>query len=331
MSLNEAKILLRGGQFVAWVASDFEQAQEKWLEVAAAYTSALEPAKQHSAFLDLSGHPDPLPIALQVVSSVEEMGYGVRWSLAHTKWLASLGAKLNAHHEPMQDSAEFLWPLSIRHLPISLEAKERFQMLGYTTVGQITELRLSSLREQFGEESHTIYQLIWGGKYEPIAALYPKDSLTEQLYFDNPIDDLEVFDRALRLTANRIGKRLRDSDLCGQDAQIYLDTEKGVRSYKRTFNKPIEGPRSAYGALSLTVPKVEEAVSGLRVRLTNLSKAVVLQKAFDGQTDSQPAAEKALYAVRRVYGDKIIQKGSEIQSDRRSLLLREWRSATGWR
>src|SRR4051812_9759826 len=100
--------------------------------------------------------------------------------------------------------------------------------------------------------------------------------------------------------------------------------DKGVRCYKSTLNKEIKSPRSAYGALSLTIPKVEEPMTGLRVRLTNLSKAVVLQKAFDGQTESQPAAEKALYAVRRVFGDKIIQKGSEIQTDRRSLLLREW-------
>ena len=332
MNLSEAKVLLRGGRFVAWCESDYLAAQEAWLNVAAAYTCALEPGAQHEAFLDLSGHPAPLSIARKAVDAIQALGYQVHWGLAQTKWLASIGAQFNAHDDPLQDSADFLWPLAIKHLPISLEARERFQMLGYSTVGQLTELRMSTLREQFGEESHRIYQLVWGGGFEPVYTLYPKDALHDHLYFESPIEDLEMFDQALRLLSNRLGKKLRDRDLCGQSATVYLDTEKGVRLFKRSFNKPIEGPRTVYGALSLTVNKVEEPVSGIRVRLPSLTKAEQLQRTLQGvQTAQQPAAEKALTAVRKVYGDKIIQRGSEIPTDRRSLLLREWRNATGWR
>jgi len=145
MSVSEAKMLLREGTFVSWAASDHVADQEAWLDVAARYTGALEPFDQHTAFLDLTGHPDPLLIALRAVDALRALGYEVLWGMAQTKWLARLGSLLDAKQEPLRDPAAFLWPLPPRHLPISPEAQERLVMLGYTTIGEVATLGLETL------------------------------------------------------------------------------------------------------------------------------------------------------------------------------------------
>lgn len=332
MAVREAKVLLYGGTVVEWVESQFAHAHEEWLDAAAAYTGSLEPETQHTAYLDLSDHPDPLLIALQAVDALRPFADGVRWGFAQTKWLARLASEDDARAMPLQDLPAYLWKLSPYRLPISPEAKDRLHMLGYATVGDLTALAPEDLRDQFGSEGGRIYQVAWGGAHEAVRAEHPKNAISERLYFAGALEDLEQLDRHCRDLGERLGQRLCAGELQGQDVHLALDTEDGVRTLKRRFAKPIACPRSAYSALHLMLRDWKEPISGLRVTLPHLSQMRRVQQALVGVREAGTSdAEAALRHIRQVYGDRVIQKGSEVEVGRRTRLLKVWKDATGWR
>lgn len=332
MSIREAKVLLYGGHILTWVESQFAAAQENWLDLAAAFTSTLEPEDQHTAYLDLSDHPDPLLIALQTIDALTPHSERVRWGLAQTKWLAKLASQDNRHSEPLQDLPNYLWKLPPSRLPISQEAKERLHMLGYSTVGELTALAPEDLRDQFGSEGGKIYQIAWGGGHEPVKAEYPKNSLSDRIYFDSTVEDTQLLDQAYKKLAQRLGDLLNSSEMQGQDMHIALDTESGVKVLKRRFAKPIACPRSTYAALNLLLRELAEPITGLRVTLPHLTKIRRVQQALIGVREAGVSdAEASLRHIRQVYGDRVIQKASEVEVGRRTRLLKVWKDATGWR
>ena len=332
MPVREAKVLLYGGNMLAWVESQFEHAQEEWLDAAAAFTSTLEPEDQHTAYLDLSDHPDPLLIALQVVDAVAPHADAVRWGLAQTKWLASLASQDHARSHPLNDLPGYLWKLSPYRLPISLEAKDRLQMLGYSSVGELTALAPEDLRDQFGSEGGKIYQVAWGGGHQPVRAEHPKNALSDRLYFEDLVEDLQVLDEGYKTLAKRLGERLCEGEMQGQDMHLALDTEAGVKVLKRRFAKPISCPRSAHAALHLMMRDWTEPISGMRVTLPHLTQIRRVQQALIGVREAGHSdAEMTLRHIRQVYGDRVIQKGSEVEVGRRTRLLKVWKDATGWR
>lgn len=332
MAIREAKVLLYGGNMLAWVESQFASAQESWLDVLAAFSSTLEPEAQHTAFLDLSDHPDPLLIALQAVDAVTPYSESVRWGLAQTKWLARLASQDNAQADPLRDLPGYLWKLSPYRLPISQEAKDRLHMLGYSSVGELTALAPEDLRDQFGSEGGRIYQVAWGGAHEPVLAVHPKDALSDRIYFEDAVEDLQLLDQAYKKLAARLGRKLCDDEMQGQDMHVALDTEAGVKVLKRRFAKPIACPRSAYAALCLLMRDLKEPVTGLRVTLPHLTRIRRVQQALIGVREAgAPDAEATMRHIRQVYGDRVIQKGSEVEVGRRTRLLKVWKDATGWR
>src|SRR5688572_12155218 len=52
MPLSEAKAILRDGAFLPWEEGPYREAQEKWLDVCARFSDVIEPAEQHTAFVD---------------------------------------------------------------------------------------------------------------------------------------------------------------------------------------------------------------------------------------------------------------------------------------
>ncbi|MBS1717053.1 MAG: hypothetical protein JSS72_04910 [Armatimonadetes bacterium] len=329
MGQREAKMLLQQGQFLNWSPEPYLAAQRAWLDIACNFTDILEPDEQHTAYLDLTAHPDPLVIALRAVDAIQELGYRVRWGLAKTKWLACLSAKLEAGARSLQETAEFIWPLPIRLLPISLEARERFEMLGYHTIGQVASLSLRELRDQFRDEGQRIYQLAWGGGHETVRALYPEGCLSEYLYFESPIECLQELEQAAKDLAERIGAGLQEQGICGREVVLVVETEEDFKVLRRTFNKPLASARSVLVAISALLKDISEPICGLRLRLPNLTKANLIQLAIGGESEAE--IDGSIRGIQQVFGEKAIQRASEVPTERRVLVLKEWRDATGWR
>src|SRR5438270_9732087 len=121
MALSEAKALLPGATFLAWEEEHYREAQEKWLDVCAQFSDVIEPDTQCSAYLDLTGHPDPLAIAWQLQSELKEKhGWESRIGIAGSKWISRVaeivGEVASPYEAACQDPASFLAPLKTKML-----------------------------------------------------------------------------------------------------------------------------------------------------------------------------------------------------------------------
>lgn len=336
LTVRQARALVEGCVAVPWVAEDYEKAQRAWLDLCADFTGTIEPEDQHAATLDLSGHPNPVDVAERLIRRlIERTDLSVRYGLAPGKWIAKLAARDEGLS--VEDPARFLAPRPVSDLlPARPEQRERLKFLGYHTLGQVAEIPLPVLQAHFGAEAHLILRAAQGRYRETVRPLYPPDSLRECFVFDGAVEDAQTVDAALRELAGRIGRRLGAQGMQSAKAELAVGFEEGDwRRLSRRFTHPVHSARTALAGLRLLLPdSIDRPVDRLRIALEDLERVPLHQNSLEGLAPVESRhrrAEDAFRYVRTVYGDRSIQRGSEIEAPRRVRVLREWQHATGWR
>ena len=100
MTLREAKAILHDGKFVEWEPDEYREAQCAWLDLCAEFTDVVEPEEQHTAYLDLSMHPNPGEILDRVT---EQLGHWATRQLGGA-YSAGFGAR-DAGTSPLERGA----------------------------------------------------------------------------------------------------------------------------------------------------------------------------------------------------------------------------------
>lgn len=340
MVLAEAKAVARGARCVAWEEEPYRLAQAAWLDVCAEFSDAIEPERQHAAWVDLSGHPDAAGIA---VTMAEALGHRVRLGLARTKWIAQVAARaahpnLPGLSAPCLDAAGYLAPLAVEWLlPVLAEHRERLRFLGYRTIGEVAGLPYRTLEGQFGAEGRRILDAAHGRCFESVRAVYPPDALLERFVFDGATEDSGVLDGGLQALARRVAERLEEKDRCGAEMRVWIEHDSGaVRERVRRFVHPLRTRRSLLAALRAMVEDLREVsespVTAVRVRLPGLVRAKRVQPQLHTvqASISAESAQHALENVRAVFGDGSVVRGNEVKVPRRVAVLKAWRDVTGW-
>jgi len=339
MPLSEAKVILaKEGHSLAWEEELYREAQERWVEMATEITDALEPVGQHAAFLDLSGHPRPSEVAAKLAERLRtELRYTVRYGLAASRWVAQESAKRGdesaaALHIPKR----FVASLSTASLPLPQAIVGRLTLLGYRTVGAVAGLSLETLRAQFGELALEIQRLGVGGGCADVRAVFPKNTLSDRFCFDGPPDTVEVLKAGLRTVAARLGTTLRADDASAKAVELFLEGDDGTTEVrKRTFSKPITGAAVLFATVRLMLTDLPDVpLAAIRIRLTEVHRATRVQLMLDGgpsNRDKAASIEAALTSARTVFGDRAVQRGSDLVEPRYRKLRRAYTEVNGWR
>ena len=332
MSARDAKASLMGGIFRDWHADEFVESQREWLNRAVDFSDAIEPDEQHSAWIDLSKHPDPIATYFALIESIPHSQGG----LSATKWLSKLAAKrcdknLDAAFEPQ----EFLRPIPIHQVdPITFEQAAKLDFLGYADCGKALSIPLDVLHRQFGNDAIVIWNALRGGQGEEVRASYPDSYVADRMYFQIPIEDIAAVEHSLLRLSERISSQLQGKDLFGSTMKLTLEFEEGSSEAVRNFTKPLHDRRTIYFAARRLFEslEVEQPLSALRIAVPDLRHKVRHQETFDQLAikEKLSRAETAVRCVRKSYGDSSIQIAGHIQIPRRQLVLKEWRNATGW-
>lgn len=352
MSQREAKSILFDGRFEQWDEDDYRDGQTKWLDACCEFSDAIEPADQHSAFVDLSLHPDPVDILQQMQSMVASVsGCSVVAGCARVKWLAEVALEEGDYGRAYSDPAGFLSDLhTMRLAPIPIEHRERLAMLGYHAAGAVAELPMKVLQAQFGDDAVTIYRCLRGGCSEPVSAVYPQRCLSTRFRFDDPTDSLEAIDNALVRLASILGKRLMGDDLQGCDLHVIAVREEGEQRIERRYAKPIQSKASVLFCLRRLVeemaadiapletdeyhlsPEAMNRWTGIRVRMPNLAQAKRKQTNLYTwkATDQKQAADFAMSQLHKTFGLDSIVLAAQVAESRRKRVLKVWKDAIGW-
>ena len=331
-------------QFLTWEEDAYEEAQAKWLDLCTEFTGIIEPEEQNSAYLDLSGHPNPIDVSEKLIRTLaQETRLQVFYGSSSSKWIAKLACQVGDCGTAAIDPAKFLSGLAISKLtPVSQEHRLRLNFLGYRTIGDVLTIPENVMRQQFGTEGIFIRKAAKGDFMVPLSANYPRDSIIETLIFDGAVESLESIDLALKDLARRTAHRLSQKSLQGQELALTIEFENNQRkTLKRRFSKPIHNFPGALSALRILFDECKldgsdlnaerlalSAISALRIALTNLQPRREKQTALLGRSKADSTA--AVNVVRTVFGDASVQLGGEIAVPRRIKVLREWKNATGW-
>jgi DNA polymerase-4 len=346
---RQAKALVDGLIARPWQADRYAELRNAWLDVCTEFTGVIEPEDQHAASLDLSGHPDPLDVAERMVRALTRLGMGhVRYGIAPSKWIAHMAALQQDARWSVDDPAAFLAPLPVLGLlPIASELRERLHFLGYREIGDLAQIPLATLRNQFGDEGMRIRQAALGALFDPVAARYPEGSLRDCFIFDGPVDSSEMIENALDALAKRVGVRLAEGAWQSGKVRLTVEDEEGNRTnVERKFTKPLRCPLTTRAAFRLMVGEATpaqtirrlqnagSAIASIQVTLSDLEVSRRQQAALNGFVPEgvrRPPADAAIHYLRTVYGDRAVRWANEVEVPRRVQVLREWKNATGWR
>lgn len=339
MSLAEARATSSEVRFVAYRPEDTRSSREEWLDVCAEFSSRIEPAEDHAAYLDFSEHPDPRDAAAILLG---RLGRPALAALAGNKWLARLAAETlgaaSGTIPHVEDAGAFLYPLPIRWLtPLDPRTRERLEFLGYRTIGSLSCAPISALKGHFGIESSRIVDAARGGAPEAVKPAYPPDSLTVQRRFPGGCFDLQVFSRGIETLARQAAVELANRDRVGQRLRLIVTLEEGGPIVvSRRWSKPMQSARQIVAALNSVLSEVDPArlaigVTGLRLWLTHLEHAPIHQRNL-GVLGVRPI-DDTLQRIREVGNalpDGAMIRASDVVESRRRRVLRIWRDATGW-
>ena len=331
MPQSQARAILTHAQFVAYEPDPYVAANRKWLDTLIPYTDVIQPVHPHLAFLDLSLHPNPSRLLDQLHLDLQQAVQGdIHLGIGRSKWIAELGTYRGLRPSAVHQPLEYLRLLPVADLtPVSPSAQERLRFLGYSTVGDLQTLSYEVLHKQFAEEARLIYESARGIGLDPVLAHYPERSISQQLRFESPIDNTEQLDEALDHLAKRLSYQLSQNDAQAFEVFISLEPEDApIRTYQRTFTKPIYGRKNLLFTLHLMLDdQLEQPISHLRITLPRLKK----QRGFQANLMRQDARSRsfAIEQTRRVFGENSIQLASEIKIPWDQKFLQIWERSLG--
>ena len=323
--------MLSGVKFVEWNPDDDAELRASWLDGLLDFTDRIESGDPHEAYLDLTGHPDPLSI---VPACLERAKLPLVAGLGCSKWVAR--ATTHASQPLSQDHVVrpevSLRELSAAVLPVPVDAIERLAFLGYRTIGQVQKAPREVLDKQFDGLGMAIYSAARGGQIDTVSTNYPPDTIAVRVYMESPWEDTELRDADLRTLASRMGRALVDKDRAARCLQLILVDEKGDQAHReRTFSKPLRTGFQIFAALRGLAEEVFPAIEA-RARVSRLEKAAARQLDL-GRMRVGGVSETmsdAVDGVRAKFGGTSLLVGSEVKIPRRKVVLRAWCDATGW-
>ncbi len=344
MPLGEARSILPEGHFRKWDPEPYRGIQRRWLDHLCTFVNEIEPDFEHEAFADLTGHPDPVAMAIRARGYLtKQLGLEVQLGMGPSKWMARslcgvapAGMLEIVLREAVRSPGTAICDLPVNRLPVLRETSERLRFLGYTQIGRVREVPLEQLLRQFGEEGHVVYQACRGGWIDTLHPSYPDRSMAEGVAPEGGIQDLASLEECLRLLAKQLGSRLQSEDFFGKHLSLAIELESGVvQVRKRVFVKPLKCERTAWFAMKTMLESPpEEPIVRIQARLLELERIRRIQADLSGATDRREreiSAASAFCHLRKVLGDECVKVGSELEEPRRVKVLRAWRDATGWR
>jgi nucleotidyltransferase/DNA polymerase involved in DNA repair len=336
MTIQEARNVVPEVVRRAWKEEDFVERQRAWLDLCLPFTYRVEPLDGHVAALDLSDHPQPTEIAERMLETlVSSVGLPLRYGAGPSKWIARLASRTHDVRSGFE-TAEFLSHRPVEDLlPIEATQRERLAFLGYRKIGDVARLPLGVLEGQFSEAGWRIAQTAKGSLADPVVSCYPIDCLAASLNFDGAPESMEIVELAFRKLARELAEGLACRNTIGKRVELTLLLEDGTNmALARTFARPIANECDVMNALRLMLPVPPESpIERLCAALPNLRKARRVQLDIEdrrSRSDAEESLGAAVTNVRTLFGEKAVQRGSEVVVPRWLRVRRAYRDAFGW-
>ena len=172
-------------------------------EIFAQYTDLVEPMSLDEAYLDVTENKAGLPTATRVAIAIrkhirDELRLTASAGVAPNKFLAKIASDWRKPDGLFvitpENVAAFLPPLSVGRLPgVGKVTEEKLRRLGIRTVGELQNLGLTCLENQFGRYGRRLYELARGVDESRVVTHRPTQSISAETTFelDIPLSQTE--------------------------------------------------------------------------------------------------------------------------------------------
>lgn len=307
-----------------------EPHQSRYRDVSAALmsifnsiTDLVEPLSVDEAFLDVSGAVrrlgPPRDIGELIRREVAgQLGITASVGIAATKFVAKI-ASTRAKPDgllliPADRTVEFLHTLPVSALwGVGEKTRQVLARLGISTVADVAQTPVPSLRKVLGATGEHVHRLAWGQDDRGVVPVREEKSLGAEETFAVDVCDDAVLHRELLRLAHRTASRLRLGRLQCRTVSIkvrYEDFSTLTRS--KTLTVAADGSHTLYEAavslLTLLGPRpMRIRLIGLRAESLEPADGRSRQLSLDPRDENRRAAEEALDEVNRKFGSYQLQ------------------------
>ena len=287
-------------------------------------TPLVQPLSIDEAALDLAGtealHGAPPAAVLARFARVVEAEVGVTVSvgLARNRLLAKLAAgrdKPRGFAVLGSEAASVLAPEPVRMLPgVGPALERRLHALGLTHLGHLQALDDRAALARLGEDGPALARRARGEDARPVQPSRETRSISAETTFDEDLADPATLERHLWRMAEKLARRLAEKGFAAGGVVLKLKT---ARFTARTRTQRLPGPTALPDVLFGTGRTLlARELDGTAFRLIGLGAAPLAPAALADQPDladpdapKRAAAQRAVDALRRRFGDAVIGRG----------------------
>lgn len=307
--------------------------QKDWLDLLLSYTDTIQPYNEHSAVIDLTGHPNPAEIAGLVVSKLSRTHFGhLRYGIGPAVWVARLATQIKNPFQFCQSPIDSLAPLTIDNLAsTSVEVQTRLHRLGFRTIGDVAATSPERLFMQFGQEALSIVSAARAQTIDRVLPLYPPDKVVSMISFTTPVNDSLSLQAAVKVLARRL-----ETLISGKQSGLAILTaeqEDGSElTLSRNYNRPVHSFERIQASLSYLSGELQKScpdIVKLTASLDHLEPIRSTQQDLflaQNRTDTRTTIE----SLHASLGQSSVVLASQIEIPRRVQVLKAWQNATGW-
>ena len=261
-------------KFVSHNWTRIKDSSKEVMEILRRY-GPIEKMSVDEAYIDLSAHQDPEQVALMIRAQVKrETSLPASVGLATCK----LVAKVSSDYDKPEgctiirpgDEAEFLAPLSVRALwGIGPRTAERLDMLNIQTCGDLAQIDLAHLQQEFGKNAADLQKRAQGIDPRPVDSDPGQTkSISQERTFNTDIDDIEFLEDKIRTMAAGVAQSLEKHNLMAKTVTLkFRWTDFSTFTRQKSVLTPIKTEEEIF---QLGVAILQEHWHGEELRLLGI-------------------------------------------------------------
>lgn len=152
-------------------------------------------------------------LAQRLIEVVKAYGLSVQVGIADNQFVAKVAAEISHGYTctivPLGQGQSFLQSLSIKHLPLKPEFRDKLANLGLRTIGQVAQFPANEIVERFGREGWLASRLARGEDPEFFVPETPPDDWQEEIYLGFAIYRAEQISNYVRLLLEKLFGKLK--------------------------------------------------------------------------------------------------------------------------
>jgi len=230
MPISRARKLCPDGIYLSPRFERYQEISKKIREIFLSYTPKVEPISLDEAFLDVTETVDSFDLAIAKAREIkdkikEKTGLTCSVGVASNKFLAKLASdmqKPNGFTVIQKDEIDNI----LKDLPVSRiwgvgrVTEKRLNNMGIRTIDDLKKVSRDKLKNIFGKHGENLYDLARGIDESPVVPRRPVKSISQEVTFEEDVEDPERVKSFIVRLSEEIGRSLRKDKLWAKTVRI---------------------------------------------------------------------------------------------------------------